>query len=397
MGSHEKHSEFIDRTVRDSLLQRLLLGRAREVEGLPELLTQFGLTFTTDYFAVLALRLYGEGRSEGVWTPPPEPDYHKLAESFLLSVVGWDAWCLLHDELFFAVLCRSGNHGADPTVLGQNLVRHLGSQHPVTVAVSEEKTGLGGINDGYYEALEVMGILDMRGSKNVSLGFSDLDAAVYQTMDTTFERDRRLITSVLEGNTADARAALSQLETSSALDGRNTLMLEKRRLLGLVNQMTAEITSGGDVDFLTELNAFQSLMDAPAAEQLFAAFHRLVLGLCDYFAGAQADLGVSRAVHIADYIDQHYTDPNLSIDALSAIFKISPSYLSRIFKREKGVGILPYLQNKRVAQARSLLGGTQLRIRDIARQVGFFNDQTFTRTFKSITGITPSVYRETRR
>lgn len=391
------YNDFIVQTVRDALLQRLLMGRAREVEGLPELLTQFQICFASEQFAVLGLRLCGEGRSGGDWTPPPEPNFHKLAEDFLGSAPGWDAWCLLHDDLFFAVLCRNGAGGAAPLALGQGLVRCLESRHPAVVAVSQEKQGLGGINDGYYEVLEVMGVLDMRGSENVALCFSDLDAAAYQTMDTTFERDRRLINSVLEGNRGGTLTALAQMESSGALDGRNTLMLEKRRLLGLVNQMTAEITSGGDVDFLTELDAYRKLMNAPAAEQLTATFRAVTLGLCGYFSGAQADLGTSRALRIADYIDRHYADPELSIDSLSAIFKISPSYLSRIFKREKGVGVLPYLQNKRIAQARVLLASTQLRIRQIALQVGFFSDQTFTRTFKSLTGVTPSAYREARR
>ena len=215
-------------------------------------------------------------------------------------------------------------------------------------------------------------------------------------MDTTFERDRRLINRVLEGDRNGVLEALALRSASGALDSRNTLMLEKRRLLGLVNQMTAEITSGGDVEFLAELDAFRKIMDAPAAEQLSATFRSVALGLCDYFSHAQEDLGASRALRIADYVDRHYADPDLSIDALSAIFKISPSYLSRIFKREKGTGVLPYLQNKRITQAMVLLGTTNLKIREVALQVGYLSDQTFARTFKSVTGSTPSAYREKR-
>ena len=150
------------------------------------------------------------------------------------------------------------------------------------------------------------------------------------------------------------------------------------------------------MEFLAELDAFRKIMDAPAAEQLSATFRSVALGLCDYFSHAQEDLGASRALRIADYVDRHYADPDLSIDALSGIFKISPSYLSRIFKREKGTGVLPYLQNKRITQAMVLLGTTNLKIREVALQVGYLSDQTFARTFKSVTGSTPSAYREKR-
>lgn len=391
-----KQVQFVRDTVQTALLQRLLQGRARETDDLPELLQTFGLRFSSEQFAVLGLRLCGEGRADfgAAWTPPPEPDLHGLALDFLRSIPGWDAWGLFQDDLFFAVLCRKGQNGDSPRAIARQLVARLSPLHPVSVAVSTEKHGLGGINDAYYEVLEVLGVIDMQDRRNEALSYGDLDAMTYRQMDTTFERDRRLINCVLEGDRSGTRSALTRMEHSGALDGRNTLMLEKRRLLGLLNQMTQEITDGANTDFLAELDTFSRIMDAPAAEQLRAAFQSLALSLCDYYAREQAALGPSRAAQVASYIDKHYADPALSIDQLSGIFKISPSYLSRIFKREKGTGILPYLQEKRIAQARTLLGTTNLRIREIALRVGFSSDQTFTRTFKSVTGLTPTAYRD---
>lgn len=392
----DQKARFIQKAVRDALLQRLLKGRAREVEALPELLREFGVCFRSDRFAVLGLRLCGPVPQGDGWRPPPEPDIHGIARAFLTDAPGWDAWELFQDDMFFAVLCRNGAMGASLLELGQQLVQRLSPLHGISVAVSREKQGLGGLNDGYYEVLEVLGIIDMQRIENRALSYDQLDAATYQQMDTTFERDRRLINSVLEGNRKKLLEALAIQAASGALDSRNTLMLEKRRLLGLVNQMTAEITSGGDADFLSELDAFRKIMDAPVAEQLWATFRSVALGLCDYFSHDQEDLGASRALRIADYVDRHYADPDLSIDALSGMFKISPSYLSRIFKREKGTGVLPYLQHKRMTQAMVLLSTTNLKIREVAMQVGYLSDQTFTRTFKSVTGSTPSAYRTLR-
>ena len=392
----DDRQRFIHDTVRDALLQRLLKGRAREVEALPELLREFGICFRSEQFAVLGLRVCGPVPQGDGWIPPPEPDIHGIARDFLTDAPGWDAWELFQDDVFFAVLCRNRADGAEPLELGRQLVERLCPVRAVAVSVSREKHGMGGLNDGYYEVLEVLGIIDMQNLKDKAISYDELDAATYQRMDTTFERDRRLINRVLEGDRDGVLEVLALRSASGALDSRNTLMLEKRRLLGLVNQMTAEITSGGDTDFLSELDAFRKIMDAPAAEQLSATFRSVALGLCDYFSHAQEDLGASRALRIADYVDRHYADPDLSIDALSAMFKISPSYLSRIFKREKGTGVLPYLQHKRIAQAMVLLGTTNLKIREVALQVGYLSDQTFARTFKSVTGSTPSAYREKR-
>ena len=47
----DDRQRFIHDTVRDALLQRLLKGRAREVEALPELLREFGICFRSEQFA----------------------------------------------------------------------------------------------------------------------------------------------------------------------------------------------------------------------------------------------------------------------------------------------------------------------------------------------------------
>lgn len=212
----DQKARFIQKAVRDTLLQRLLKGRAREVEALPELLREFGVCFRSDRFAVLGLRLCGPVPQGGGWRPPPEPDIHGIARAFLTDAPGWDAWELFQDDMFFAVLCRNGAMGASPLDLGQQLVQRLSPLHGISVAVSREKQGLGGLNDGYYEVLEVLGIIDMQRIENRALSYDQLDAATYQQMDTTFERDRRLINSVLEG---DRKKLLEALAIQAASRG----------------------------------------------------------------------------------------------------------------------------------------------------------------------------------
>ena len=137
----------------------------------------------------------------------PKPDLHGLALDFLRSIPGWDAWGLFQDDLFFAVLCRKGQNGDSPRAIARQLVARFSPLHPVSVAVSTEKHGLGGINDAYYEVLEVLGVIDMQDRRNEALSYGDLDAMTYRQMDTTFERDRRLINRVLEGDRNGTRSA----------------------------------------------------------------------------------------------------------------------------------------------------------------------------------------------
>ena len=119
----DERQRFVEEAVRGTLLQRLLQGRAREVPELPALLRKFGLSFRSEEFAVLGLRLCGPRQEREVWMPPPEPDIHELAAAFLRDAPGWDAWWLFQDDVFYAVLCRNGAVGAAPLEQGQQQVQ----------------------------------------------------------------------------------------------------------------------------------------------------------------------------------------------------------------------------------------------------------------------------------
>jgi len=97
------------------------------------------------------------------------------------------------------------------------------------------------------------------------------------------------------------------------------------------------------------------------------------------------------------YIADNYAGTTLSLDEVSSHVGISGSYLSRIFAESLGCGFLDYLNQFRIEKARQLLLATDLQIAEIGYQVGFNSSQSFTRVFKKIMEITPSVYRESMR
>lgn len=100
-----------------------------------------------------------------------------------------------------------------------------------------------------------------------------------------------------------------------------------------------------------------------------------------------------KILEIVQYINNHYSD-EISLNALSKTFYISPYYLSRTFKRVTGFNLVEYLNLIRVKEAQKLLQSTNLKIIDIAQRVGFGSVAHFGRTFKSITSLSPSDYRK---
>lgn len=98
---------------------------------------------------------------------------------------------------------------------------------------------------------------------------------------------------------------------------------------------------------------------------------------------------------ILEYIEQSYTDSNLSLSSLADEFKLSQSHLSRYFKEKVGVNYVDYVNKKRVEYALELLKNSNYDINDIAQKAGFNNDVTFRRLFKKYYGASPVKYKET--
>ena len=86
---------------------------------------------------------------------------------------------------------------------------------------------------------------------------------------------------------------------------------------------------------------------------------------------------------IEQYIHQHYADPSLGTALISEEFKISTSYLARIFKADKGVSVTDYIHSVRTDAAKELLRTTTLSLDKVASKVGFSNRWVLIRIFKN--------------
>jgi AraC-like DNA-binding protein len=94
-------------------------------------------------------------------------------------------------------------------------------------------------------------------------------------------------------------------------------------------------------------------------------------------------------VEVRKYIEQHYSNPDLSLDYLSDRFQINAKYLSQLFKEEFGENFIDFLTVLRVNQAKRLLMNKHEPIQEIGEKVGYLNAVTFRRVFRRLEGISP--------
>ena len=109
---------------------------------------------------------------------------------------------------------------------------------------------------------------------------------------------------------------------------------------------------------------------------------------------AQKQLPYFSAVYA--YINNHYAH-QLTLADLASYLGLSESYCSKYIHRMMGVPFIEYLNTVRVNQAQRMLAFTEAPITDIALKTGFTSSQSFCRTFRQKTGMTPTQYRQKRR
>ncbi len=93
-----------------------------------------------------------------------------------------------------------------------------------------------------------------------------------------------------------------------------------------------------------------------------------------------------------EYIQEHYREP-LSLDIVCKHCAVSKTYFCYLFKEITKQTFVEYLMNYRIKKAIILLVNTDLPITKICFNVGFNDLSHFSRSFKSIVGMSARAYR----
>jgi AraC-like DNA-binding protein len=92
------------------------------------------------------------------------------------------------------------------------------------------------------------------------------------------------------------------------------------------------------------------------------------------------------------FIHEHQGE-DLSLGQVAKAVNTSTFYFCKMFKKATGVNFTDYLSRVRIEKAKNLLLNPNLRISEIAYEVGFQSLTHFNRVFKKIVGQSPTEYR----
>jgi AraC-like DNA-binding protein len=103
----------------------------------------------------------------------------------------------------------------------------------------------------------------------------------------------------------------------------------------------------------------------------------------------------NNAYNIINYIHTNIYEPEkLRADHLAAHFHISPNYISEYFKKETGENLQQYIINYKLSLVATRLKHSDMRLNEIAFELGFSDESHLTKLFRKYRGITPAAYRK---
>ncbi len=157
--------------------------------------------------------------------------------------------------------------------------------------------------------------------------------------------------------------------------------------IGRTYEIDADTIFGENFDPYLEIKKFNSL------DELGEWIFKVGLNIRHSIKKERIDSTRMLVQNAKKYMEEHYSDSNLSVETLCVHLGVSAPYFSTIFKKEAGMTFVAYLTKIRLEHAVELLNHTNEKSYFIAEQVGYTEPNYFSYVFKKQYGVSPTKYR----
>ncbi len=154
------------------------------------------------------------------------------------------------------------------------------------------------------------------------------------------------------------------------------------------------------------LNGFQMIgkmasIDHPQRDELICKMCDVIATLCDEFIVQKTPSVSDMQKHYFQLFEHFYTDllqhyrESREVSFYAHRQSLTPKYFATVIKQTTGKSASQWINNYVIVQAKWILQhGHDKTVQQIANQLGFSEQASFSRFFKSNTGVTPTAYRE---
>ncbi|WP_312427249.1 response regulator transcription factor [Lacrimispora sp.] len=298
--------------------------------------------------------------------------------------------------------------------------REEGQNHNIFFAAMEKEFGIFSSCARQYYGLEVSGALSMEYT-----GIEALKDAIAQNKDTLkmrfFSEPGRLHSyerTVMEPAVLPPGFHSSVLERLAAehdfygirkfLEAFFEFLKEKKQwepeeirylLRKAYGTLAASFArSRADIDLFLDKNGINmeaSINDYTYLEKIRKSVLELVEQCKKEYESNSGRILRKEVAEAKSFVRSHMKE-EMQVADIAAMVNMSGSYFSHVFKKEEGISFVEYVYRVRMEHARYLLESSDLKVNEIADEVGIFNPNYFSTQFKKSVGQSPLEYRQTR-
>ena len=224
----------------------------------------------------------------------------------------------------------------------------------------------------------------------------DDENAKTEALISFFKAMRNLVNRLDNQDYSGAKTIFDQIMEANLPRTAQDFQITKYRIYGMIEMLVAAISEGSSLgeDQISKLNFETKLYESETLQEFRRTVEQVFLTLIDIRQQCDSsnDGAAQKIEVIKAYVDEHFTDNNLTGTFVAERFNLSSSYLSREFKRSVGCNMLEYIQKLRVEQAKKLL--SDYSVKEAAQMSGFWDTQGLVRVFKKYEGITPGEFKQ---
>lgn len=394
--------------LRNNFLERLIKGRVSDSISIREACESYGISFNYNNFLIIVFYIEDLNDNFLQRTSRQPEEIVQMSSSAVKRFIEQFSEKNMHRYIIEVdgILCGLVNFDReyDPECkrelgdilsrVGEFMKTDLGVY--TTIAVSRIHNALYEICDGYEEALEAIEHKRVLGGGQVVYHENIVKAEFNQgcnILDIT--EKRHFLNLVKEGDLKKARIIIDDIFNKYFYGQSLPSYIVRYRMHELINIIFAASKEFGLISntlTINNLNLEDKLLTCRTVQELQRQINRLLIDVEELMDIKSKDSIPELKDSIINYIEENYSNVNLSVSMIAENFNITEAHISRLFKKQTGWGVLEYIHRARIEKAKQLLILQEISIKEISEKVGFYNDVAFIRVFKKYEGVTPGKY-----
>lgn len=263
-------------------------------------------------------------------------------------------------------------------------------EEKTTILIGGEAENLSHLRDSYEQANHAM-LFKFYHSSGCIIDYPDIKN-ITRNESILFDGTEALIKNIMNN---DAKAVYFGIEEISRQVKKrySTPEAVHAYLNGIEMELKSQMKNSGESrfqPFFFSLASSKELLDAGLAKVMdaFTIFCNMNMSILHTKLGTNNQV----IVNVKEYIQKNFQS-DINIISIATRININPDYLGKLFRKYTGMGLMEYLTNVRIETAKKMIVSTDIKISEIARNVGFNDFSYFANRFKKATGDLPSKYR----